>query len=297
MTRERQRVLIVSGLLAAIGVMVTLVSYSVPLYRLFCAATGALGTTQRVAADTARVSDRKVTVYFNTDVAPDMPWRFVPLQRSVTVALGQQVPVFFEATNNSATALVGHATFNVTPAKSAIYFKKIQCFCFTEERLGAHQTVQMPVQFYVDPRLADDPSTRDVKDITLSYEFFPSRKPEGATDLARFVVAGPPDASRGAKLFAANCGACHALAAAKVGPPLGGVVGRLAGSEAGYPYTAALAGFHQAWTPAELTKWLTNPQGLVPGTAMPMAVADAQDRVDIIAYLATTGGKGAIPPR
>jgi cytochrome c2 len=155
----------------------------------------------------------------------------------------------------------------------------------------------MPVQFYVDPRLADDPSTRDVKDITLSYEFFLSRRPQAATDLARFVVAGPPDAARGAKLFATNCAACHALNTAKVGPPLAGVVGRRAGSVSGYPYTAALAGFHQTWTPAELAKWLTNPQGLVPGTAMPMAVADAQDRVDIIAYLATTGDTGATPPR
>ncbi|MBV9734257.1 MAG: cytochrome c oxidase assembly protein, partial [Acidisphaera sp.] len=164
--------------------MTTLVSFSVTLYRLFCSVTGAGGTTQRAMADTATVSDRVVTVFFNTDVAPGLPWRFVPVQRSVRVHLGEQVPAFFEAQNLSDHDIVGHATFNVTPDKAGIYFKKIECFCFTEERLGAHQTVEMPVEFFVDPKIAANPGTRDVDQITLSYTFFQSARPNGAQDLA-----------------------------------------------------------------------------------------------------------------
>jgi cytochrome c oxidase assembly protein Cox11 len=288
--RDRgRRILTLGLLLAAIGGMVTLVSFSVPLYRLFCSVTGANGTTQRVAAATAPISARTVTVLFNTDVAPGLPWTFVPVQRSVTVHLGEPVPVYFEATNNSDHAIVGHATFNVTPDKSAIYFKKIQCFCFTEERLAAHDTVRMPVQFFVDPRLGDDASTRDVRIITLSYEFFRSRNPDKARDLDRFKTAGPPDAAHGAALYAADCSACHGLDQARVGPPLRGVVGRLAGSVRGYPYSRALASSHRTWTTATLAQWLQDPQAAIPGALMPMAVGNAQDRADIIAYLATTG--------
>jgi cytochrome c oxidase assembly protein Cox11 len=267
--------------------MVGLVSYSVPLYRLFCAATGAGGTTQRVAADTANVAARTVTVLFNTDVAPGLPWSFEPVQRSVTLHLGEQATVYFTATNRSDRPIVGHATFNVTPDKVGIYFKKVQCFCFTEEKLDAHRTVQMPVQFFVDPRMGADPATGDVADITLSYEFFESKKPEGAQDLARFA-SGPPDASHGAALFAANCAACHALDRNKVGPALAGIIGRKAGTAPGYPYSAALQKSGIVWNADTLTGWLSNPQVYVPGALMPMAVGSAQDRRDIIAYL----GKG-----
>src|ERR1019366_1022106 len=229
----------VCGLLAAIGVMITLVSYSVTLYRLFCAVTGAGGTTQRVATDDAQHSDRTVTVYFNTDVAPGLPWRFRPLQRSVVVHLGDETPVFFEAQNLSDHAIVGHATFNVTPDKAGIYFKKIECFCFTEESLGARHTVQMPVEFFVDPKFGNDPDTREVSSITLSYTFFESKRPEGAQDLARFDT-GKPDPALGAKLFAAQCSGCHELTGARVGPPLGELFGRRAGTVPNYPYSPAL---------------------------------------------------------
>ena len=115
-----------------------------------------------------------MTVFFNTDVAPGLPWRFEPVQRKVVVHLGEQIPVFFEAENRSDHDIVGHATFNVTPDKAGIYFKKIECFCFSDERLNAHQKVEMPVQFYVDPKLASDRGTEDVDQITLSYTFFRS---------------------------------------------------------------------------------------------------------------------------
>jgi len=277
-----RRFLTVAGLIAIIGVMTTAVSYSVTLYRLFCAATGAGGATQRVASDTAKASTKTVTVFFNTDVAPGLPWRFRPVQSHVTVHLGEQTPVFFEAENTSDEDIVGHATFNVTPDKAGLYFKKIECFCFTEERLGAHQTVQMPVEFYVDPEIASQAGTADVNQITLSYTFFRSSRPDGAEDLARFNGADP---ARGARLFALQCAACHDMNAAKVGPPLSGVVGRAAGSVQGYPYSAALKHADVVWSATTLDRWLSGPRQMVPGAAMPMGVSDPAVRRDIIAYL------------
>ena len=276
----------VAGLCLAVGVMTTLVSYSVTLYRLFCQATGAFGTTERAASDTATESVRTVTVSFNTDVAPGMPWRFNPVQPSVTVHLGQESLVFFEAENLSDHPIVGHATFNVTPDRVGLYFKKIQCFCFTEERLGAHQKVEMPVDFFVDPRMAADPDASDVHNIVLSYTFFELRQPQGAQDLARFDDRAP-DPSAGRVLFATVCSACHTADQNKVGPMLEGVVGRRAGSVPGYPYSAALAQSGITWDSASLDKWLTSPQHLVPGAQMPFSLPDPVRRRDVIAYLAT----------
>jgi cytochrome c oxidase assembly protein Cox11 len=279
-----QRRLTIAGVLLVIAIMVGIVSISPPLYRLFCAVTGAGGTTQRAARDTATQSARLVTVFFNTDVAPGLPWRFEPVQRSVSLHLGEQTLAYFRATNLSDHPIVGHATFNVTPDKSGLYFKKIQCFCFTEERLAAHQSVEMPVQFFVDPRLGTDPNTTDVDQITLSYSFFESKNPQAAQDLAR-LAATPPDASQGAALFTERCAACHALDHNKVGPALSRLIGRKAGAEPGYPYSPALAAAHLTWTQANLAAWLTNPQAVIPGALMPTPATTAQDRADIIAYL------------
>src|SRR6516225_9327851 len=195
--RRRNRAT-VAALAAAIAMMTVLVAFSVPLYRLFCAATGFGGTTQRADSATGTVGDRIVTVRFTTDVAPGLPWRFEPEQRSVKVRLGEEKLVFFSAENLADKPIVGHATFNVTPAKAGIYFNKIQCFCFDEERLGAHRKVDMPVDFFVDQKLADDPNTREVSSITLSYTFFRSAEPAGAKDLSRFNASAAPDPKRGA---------------------------------------------------------------------------------------------------
>src|ERR1700752_18136 len=155
--RQRKNLMIIAPCVLAIGVMCVLVAYSPTLYRMFCAATGLAGTTQRVAADTAKISKQTITVAFDTNVAPGLPWRFVPDQGAVTVHLGEQKLVYLTAENLSSQSIVGHATFNVTPLRSGIYFNKIQCFCFTEERLDAHQKVEMPVVFYVDPAFGKDP--------------------------------------------------------------------------------------------------------------------------------------------
>jgi cytochrome c oxidase assembly protein subunit 11 len=298
MKRENLRVVALLGLL--LGVMVGLVSFSATFYRLFCAATGYGGATQRVDADTAVPSSRIVTVRFSTNVAPGLPWRFEPAQREVQLRLGQDTLAFFVATNLSARDYVGHATFNVTPLKAGIYFKKIECFCFTEERLGAHQQVEMPVDFFVDPQLGTDPTTKDVDTITLSYTFFASERPDGAQDLARFVGAAP-DPAAGGKLFASRCAGCHQLDRALIGPALGGIVGRHAASRVGYPYSKALLTSGIVWSPATLDQWLAGPQRLVPGALMPMSIDDAETRHDIIAYLeaqpAKNGAAPAPPPR
>ncbi len=276
----------VAGLCLAVGVMTALVSYSVTLYRLFCQVTGAGGYTQRAGSDTATKSARTVTVTFDTNVAPGMPWRFVPVQHSVTVHLGEQALVFFEAENLSDRPIVGHATFNVAPGEIGLYFKKIQCFCFTEERLGPHQKVEMPVDFFVDPRMLTNPDVANVHDIVLSYTFFKSLRPQGARDLARFQ-GRPPDPATGRLLFATTCGECHALDHNKIGPMLDGVVGRRAGSVPGYPYSAALAQSGVVWNADTLDKWLAAPQHFIPGAQMPFSLPDAVRRRDVIAYLRT----------
>ena len=283
---KTQKLLTLVGLGCALAAMTTLTSYSVTLYRLFCSATGANGTTQRVAAAPKRESVHNVTVYFDTNVAPGMPWRFEPLQRSVKLHLGQDALAFFEAQNLSDHDIVGHATFNVTPEKVGVYFKKIQCFCFTEERLKAGARAEMPVDFFVDPRLATDPSTADVHEITLSYTFFESKQPQGATNLSRFAAA-PPDPETGEKLFAQSCSGCHLAEGTKVGPPLAGVVGRPAGSVQGYPYSTALKNAGFTWDTDRLEAWLADPQKLVPGATMPMRVPEPVARRDIVAYLRT----------
>jgi cytochrome c oxidase assembly protein subunit 11 len=152
--------------------MVGLTAAAVPLYRLFCQVTGYGGTTQRAEAAPERQLDQTITVRFNADVARGLPWSFAPVERAVEVRLGEQHLAFYRAHNGGDRAVVGSATFNVTPFKAGLYFSKIACFCFEEQTLRAGETVDMPVSFYVDPAILDDPATRDIRAITLSYTFF-----------------------------------------------------------------------------------------------------------------------------
>jgi cytochrome c oxidase assembly protein Cox11 len=274
-----------------VGAMAALVAFSLPLYRAFCEATGLGGTVRRAQSDTASVAERTVTVRFNADVAPGLPWRFGPNQRSVTVRLGEQVLVSFWAENLSDQPIIGHATYNVTPELAGQYFNKIQCFCFSEERLGPHQRVDMPVTFFVDPAMLQDRDVGGLPDITLSYTFFRSTAAAPTQDLARFgtstvvvsVTAGDP--ARGVDLFAARCSACHALDHDKVGPRLGGLDGRPAGAVSGYHYSEALARAGLVWHRDTLERWLADPGQVVPGTRMAAAVPAPQERADLVAYL------------
>ena len=146
---------------------------SVPLYRLFCQVTGLNGTTQRGTSAPGAVTGRMVRIDFDANTNPRLPWRFVPEQASETVAIGAKDMVVFTATNRAATPVTGTATFNVTPISAGKYFTKIQCFCFTQQTLKPGETARMPVIFFVDPKILDDPDTRDVETITLSYTFYP----------------------------------------------------------------------------------------------------------------------------
>jgi cytochrome c oxidase assembly protein subunit 11 len=181
---KRTTAIALSGLV--IG-MVALSFASVPLYRLFCEVTGYGGTpkTSGVGAPAGAV-DQVVTVRFDSNVNAGLPWRFRPEQREVTVNLGAERLIHYEAVNLSDRPVTGTATFSVTPYKAAQYFTKIECFCFTEQRLEPGQAVSMPVIFYVDPVMLKDTNARDVKVITLSYTFFPVDGP----------VDGPPDDQR-----------------------------------------------------------------------------------------------------
>src|SRR4051812_27125510 len=145
---------------------------SVPLYRLFCQVTGYGGTTERATSAPAEIADAIVTVRFDAAVAPDLAWEFRPLVGEVRLHPGEQREVFYRAVNRGAEPVTGTATFNVTPAKSGIYFDKLQCFCFTEQRLAPGESRDMGVVFFVDPDLLKDPGARDVRTITLSYTMF-----------------------------------------------------------------------------------------------------------------------------
>jgi cytochrome c oxidase assembly protein Cox11 len=281
---NRRNLAVVAVALTMVGAMLVMVSYSVTLYRLFCAATGIGGFTQRVDSNTATIGDRLVTVYFTTDVSPNLPWRFTPVQNKVQVRLGENALVFFTAENLSDKDYVGHATFNVTPEKAGIYFNKIQCFCFEEEKLAAHEKVEMPVVFYVDPKMATDPGSSDIDTITLGYTFFVSVQPDTAKDLDR-LQHEPLSAERGKLLFASNCAACHDPKRNKTGPALGNVVGRTAGTAPGFIYSDALSKSGIVWTPETLDKWLSGPRDFVPGAKMPVRFADPQLRGNVIRYL------------
>lgn len=159
--------------LAAVAVGMLLLAYaSVPLYRLFCEVTGYGGTPKTASALPDKIFDREITIEFNAETDPDLPWEFKPSQRSVRVRVGERGLAFYTARNLADRPVAGHAVYNVLPFKAGPYFAKIDCFCFTEQVLQAKQKAQMPVSFYIDPAIMDDPDMADVKTITLSYTFF-----------------------------------------------------------------------------------------------------------------------------
>lgn len=159
--------------LTAIAVGMLMLAYaSVPLYRLFCQVTGFGGTSQRAVANSTRMVDRTVTVTFDANVDPQLPWVFEPLEKSVKVKLGENRLVAFRATNQANVPTKATATYNVTPFALGRYFNKIQCFCFKEQRLAPGQSVNMPVSFFIDPEMINDPEAAGVTNITLSYTFF-----------------------------------------------------------------------------------------------------------------------------
>ena len=164
-----------AGMMAIVGlVMLGLAFASVPLYRVFCQVTGYGGTTQRAEiAPGADAAEGKISVAFDANTNAALPWKFEPEQERVSVVPGAQTKIFYRATNLVARPTTGQAVFNVTPIAVGKYFSKIECFCFTEQTLKGGQSVDMPVVFFVDPKVKEDPDTKDISEITLSYTFYP----------------------------------------------------------------------------------------------------------------------------
>ena len=168
-----------TGLIAACVAlaMLGLAYASVPLYRLFCQKTGYGGTPARAseaqASGVKALAGRDMSIRFDSNVDPGMHWDFHPEANTMTVRIGARSLAFFSAENLTDHAMTGAASYNIAPDNAARYFTKIQCFCFNQQTLKAHEKVRMPVTFYVDPKLADDPDLKDLTQITLSYTFHP----------------------------------------------------------------------------------------------------------------------------
>ena len=167
-------------LVASVVFFMGALSYaSVPLYKLFCQVTGYGGTTQVAQNLSDKVIDRSVTIRFDANVNPALDWKFVPAQKSIELSVGENALAFYRAENTGSGPLVGTATFNVTPDKAGIYFNKVECFCFQEQLLAPNQVIDMPVSFFIDPEMMNDPNLDDVTTITLSYTFFRSQAQSG----------------------------------------------------------------------------------------------------------------------
>ncbi len=175
----------------AVG-MVGLAYASVPLYRLFCQMTGFAGTTQRVTKASTEVLDRIITVRFDANVGPGLSWDFQAVTPTIDVRVGENALAFYKVRNRSEKAVTGTATFNVTPDQAGGFFNKIQCFCFTEQRLEPGETVEMPVSFFIDPAIVKDMDGAQIRNITLSYTFFPVDQPKvKATAVTPAETSGP----------------------------------------------------------------------------------------------------------
>jgi cytochrome c oxidase assembly protein subunit 11 len=182
------RVVAVCGLLVVS--MAGLSFAAVPLYRLYCQVTGYQGTTQRAEKASDVVLDRSVKVHFDANVAAGLPWTFEPMQNSLDVKVGENALVFYKATNKSAKATVGTAVFNVAPDAVGTHFQKVQCFCFTEQRLEPGQSMEMAVSFFVDPAFTTDEETTRLSELTLSYSFYPVTTPKKVEGQAATAATG-----------------------------------------------------------------------------------------------------------
>jgi cytochrome c oxidase assembly protein subunit 11 len=166
----RAMAMLVAGMLA-------LAFASVPLYRAFCQLTGFDGTPLRAEKAPGAVAG-EIGVRFDANIDSGLPWKFEPVQETVRIAPGARTQILYRATNLTARTTTGQAVFNVTPETAGPYFSKIECFCFTEQTLKPGQSVDMPVVFFVDPKIREDADTKNIDEITLSYTFYPVEKPE-----------------------------------------------------------------------------------------------------------------------
>ena len=185
---------VVAGICGAVVALMVGASYAaVPFYNWFCRATGFNGTTQVATSQPAGAPlERTITVRFDSNVAPGLPWKFEPERNEIDVKIGQVVTVYYSVTNQSARTTSAQAAYNVTPLTVGAYFQKINCFCFTEQTMGPGEKREMAVVFYVDPALVKDADNDSLNTITLSYTFYPVRDPE-----PRPLAAREPDQRKG----------------------------------------------------------------------------------------------------
>lgn len=175
----RRHGLVAAACVVFVAAMVGMAYASVPLYAAFCSLTGFGGAT-RVgdAANAPKVAgERAFTIRFDANVAPGLPWTFRPVDRQIDVKVGETRMAYYAVENTSAAETHANATYNVTPAQAGAYFVKLQCFCFEEQALRPGETLEMPVVFYVDPAISEEPDLDGVTTITLSYTFFPAKAP------------------------------------------------------------------------------------------------------------------------
>jgi cytochrome c oxidase assembly protein subunit 11 len=177
MGNNKRNVSLALSLSAIVAGMLMLAYASVPLYRLFCQTTGFGGVAQVTKISSPNLtSERIITVRFDANVSPVLPWFFAPATQDISLHIGEQKQINYIAKNLGSRTVTGTATFNITPVKAGKYFNKIQCFCFTEQLLKPHEKKNLGVTFFIDPAINNDPDLDDVHTITLSYTFFPLQK-------------------------------------------------------------------------------------------------------------------------
>ena len=186
----RRDVIVAASCGAVVALMIGAAYAAVPFYNWFCRATGFNGTTQVTTSAPSGTIDRTVTVRFDANVGPGLPWSFQPEQNAIEVKLGEIVTINYRVINQAARPITASAAYNVAPLNAGSYFQKINCFCFTEQTLKAGETRDMPVVFYVDPSMVKDPDGNEINSITLSYTFYPQREP------SRPVAVGTPSGQK-----------------------------------------------------------------------------------------------------
>ena len=172
---KKNNLKITFSLIFLVSFMFFLTFAAVPLYKLFCQVTGYGGTPKIVnVKDQINVSEKKIKIEFNSDVNKKLNWSFKPEQRSIESKIGDSILAFYKAKNNGNKSITGIATYNILPFEAAQYFNKVDCFCFENQTLEPGEDVVLPINFYIDPKILDDPSVKHLNSIVLSYTFFQS---------------------------------------------------------------------------------------------------------------------------
>jgi cytochrome c oxidase assembly protein subunit 11 len=174
---QRRNLTVLVAVVLVFAGMIGLTYASVPLYRAFCEATGFNGTTQVAKQAPAKTGTRQITVRFDGNVGPGLPWSFEPETDQITLTTGQTATIYYKVRNNAGRSTRGRAEYNVSPGVMGGYFDKISCFCFSEQTLGPNESAEWPVVFFLDPALEKDKTLNAVDAVTLSYTFYPVREP------------------------------------------------------------------------------------------------------------------------